>query len=90
MASKIKTDEFGNRFVNGVWIVDPKTAIAAYKRVLRMVNGYLRIQKQDLLVTDGRGLMTWKEIRYHISGALNMRIKRTRRSTKKATAPKEE
>ena len=43
-----------------------REAILAYRRVLRLTNVYLRKQKQDLLVTDGRGLMTWGEIRHHI------------------------
>lgn len=47
-----------------------KEAVDAYRRVLRLVDGYLRKEKQSLLVTDGRGLMTWGEIRLHIREAL--------------------
>jgi hypothetical protein len=83
---KPTVDEFGNRFVNGRWIVERKQAIAAYRRVLKMVNGFLKVQKQDLLVTDGRGLMTWKEIRYHINAVLRMKIKPERR----AASPEQE
>jgi hypothetical protein len=46
----------------------------AYRRVLRLVNGYLGKQKQDLLLTDGKGLMTWGEIRAHINAALEMKV----------------
>lgn len=42
---------------------------AAVRRVLRMVDGYLARQPQDTLLTDGRGLMTWGEIRLHVRGA---------------------
>lgn len=47
--------------------------VLAYRRVLRLVNSYLKRQRADLLVTDGRGLMTWGEIRYHITAALGLR-----------------
>jgi len=50
-----------------------KEAVDTYRRVLRMVNSYLGKQKQDLLVTDGRGLMTWGEIRLHIRESLALR-----------------
>jgi hypothetical protein len=49
-----------------------KEAVAAYRRVLRLVNGYLKKERQSLLVTDGRGLMTWGEIRHHVQAALSL------------------
>ena len=49
-----------------------KEAVNAYRRVLRLVNVYLRKQRQDLLVTDGRGYQTWGEIRSHIQGSLSL------------------
>lgn len=52
--------------------------VLAYRRVLRLVNAYLGRQKQDLLVTDGRGLMTWGEIRYHVREALRLPIPRVK------------
>jgi hypothetical protein len=51
-----------------------REAILAYRRVLRLVNGYLGKQKQDLLLTDGKGLMTWGEIRAHVNAALEMKV----------------
>lgn len=50
--------------------VSAREAIAVYRRVLRMTDRYLAKQRQDLLVTEGRGLMTWGEIRHHIKSAL--------------------
>jgi hypothetical protein len=49
-----------------------KEAVDAYRRVLRLVNTYLGKQRQDLLVTDGRELMTWGEIRIHIRESLSL------------------
>jgi hypothetical protein len=58
------------------WHVSQQQALVIYKRVLRLVDKYLARQKQDLLVTDGRGLMTWKEIRSHIQESLKLKIVR--------------
>jgi hypothetical protein len=59
-----------------VWTLPAKEVIATQKRVLRLVDAYLRKEKQDLLVTDGRGLMTWGEIRQHVKGAIALKVKR--------------
>lgn len=58
------------------WRVSEREAIAIYKRVLRMTDKYLAKQKADLLVTDGRGLMTWAEVRQHIQESLKLCIVR--------------
>jgi hypothetical protein len=50
----------------------------AVRRVLEMTNRYLKRQNQDLLVTEGRGLMTWGEIREHIKAATATKFLRTR------------
>ena len=47
-------------------------AIAAYRRVLKLTRSYIWRQRQDLLVTDGRGIMTWGEIRRHITEAIRL------------------
>ncbi len=44
----------------------------AVRRVLKMVDKFLATEKQSLLVTDGRGLMTWGEIRAHITAAISL------------------
>lgn len=49
--------------------------IAVLRRVLRLVDGYLARQDQDVLLTDGRGLMTWGEIRNHIEAARSIKAK---------------
>lgn len=58
------------------WRVSEREAIRIYKRVLRLTDRYLAKQKADLLVTDGRGLMTWAEIRQHIRESLMLGIVR--------------
>ena len=50
-----------------------KEAIASYRRVLRLVDRYIRKEKADLLITDGKGLMTWGEIRFHIKEVLGLK-----------------
>jgi len=51
-----------------------KEAVATYRRVLKLVNGYLgrNTDKNTLVGWDG-GIMTWGEIRFHIRGALGLR-----------------
>lgn len=56
--------------------VTPREAVAAYRAVLRLVNAYLGKQQQDLMVTDGRGLMTWGEIRHHVKSVLALKVQR--------------
>jgi hypothetical protein len=58
--------------------VSRKQAIAVYRRVLRLANAYIGRQRQSLLVTDGRALMTWGEIRLHIRESLSLKIKEDR------------
>ena len=53
-----------------------RTVLAAMKRVLRLVDGYLARQEQNALITDGRGLMTWGEIRHHVVSASKLRVRR--------------
>lgn len=43
----------------------------AIRRVLRMTDRFLARQKQDLLATDGKGLMTWGEVRQHVRAAID-------------------
>jgi hypothetical protein len=57
----------------------PVTVERAMRRVLRLVDGYLAKQDQDKLTTDGRGLMTWGEIRHHVRSAAALRVERPRR-----------
>lgn len=64
------SDELKGLMKEHEYRVSSKEAIVVYRRVLRMVDRYLKSQRQDLLVTEGRGLMTWGEIRHHIKSAL--------------------
>jgi hypothetical protein len=50
----------------------------AVRRVLQMVNRFLRRQRDSLLVTDGKGLMTWGEIREHVKAAAACEFLRTK------------
>lgn len=59
--------------------VSEHEALKISRRVLRLVRGYIRVQKPDLLITDGVGLMTWEEVNYHIRGALALRVKLERK-----------
>ena len=59
--------------------VSESEALKISRRVLRLARGYIRKQKPDLLITDGKGLMTWEEVCYHIRGALALRVKGSRK-----------
>lgn len=59
-----------------VWVLPAKEVAMHQKRVLRLVNSYIYRQRQDLLITDGRGLMTWGEIRKHVKEAIALKVKR--------------
>lgn len=59
--------------------VSQREALEISRRVLRLVRGYIRVQNPDLLITDGRGLMTWAEVNYHVRGALALRMKGKRK-----------
>jgi hypothetical protein len=55
--------------------VSAKEAIEVYRRVLWLVDGYMRVNlKQDELVTFDGGLKTWREIRQHIKGARALKV----------------
>lgn len=55
--------------------VSAMEALRIQRRVLRLADGYLAKQKQELLVTDGSGLMTWGDIRQHIQACLkNLKV----------------
>lgn len=41
----------------------------AVRRVLAMVDRFLKLDDQDTLRTDGRGLMNYREIRRHVRAA---------------------
>jgi hypothetical protein len=58
----------------GHWRVSEHEANVIYRRLLRLTDRYIARQKGSLLVTDGRGLMTWGEIRRHIKEALSMTV----------------
>lgn len=65
--SKRKVDE---------WTLEPEEAVKTLKRVLRFVDGFLRKESQTVLLTDGRNLMTWQEIRQHILAAKKIKLRR--------------
>lgn len=64
------------------WTLEPKEAVKVLKRVLRLVDGFLSKEKQSLLVTDGRNLMTWEEIRQHVKAAKKIKLLRKGKSEK--------
>lgn len=50
------------------------TVIAAQRRVLKLVYGYLsKMEGQDTLRTDGKGLMTIAELLEHIDAARKLK-----------------
>jgi hypothetical protein len=51
------------------------TVLAAQRRVLRLLAGYIGKQDQATLTTDGRGFMTWGELRHHALSAARLRVK---------------
>lgn len=54
-----------------------REALRISRRVLRLVRGYIAIQaEKDVLLTDGKGLMTWIELLNHIDGALSLKPRR--------------
>lgn len=56
------------------WRVDENEAIKIQRRVLKLVDGYLAKQQQGTLISNGRGMMTFAELRQHIKGALSLKI----------------
>ena len=44
----------------------------AIRRVLRLVDGYLSTRDQTELVAWNGGMMTWRELRWHIKAALKL------------------
>jgi hypothetical protein len=56
------------------WRVRKDEAIKIQRRVLKMLDRHLAKQPQLVLVTDGKSLMTWRELREHITGALKLKI----------------
>ena len=66
--------KYGDHLITKRPRVSAETAIQSYRRVLKLVNGYLKAERQGLLATDGRGLMTWGEVRHHVQCALSMRV----------------
>lgn len=66
--------KYGGHLVKKRPRVKTVEAIAAYKRVLRLVNNYmLRNLDDETLVAAGGGMMTWGELRHHIKCALAIR-----------------
>lgn len=51
---------------------------AIVKRVLRLVDGYLSTRDQMELIAWNGGMMTWRELRQHIKGALRLMVKSKR------------
>lgn len=44
----------------------------AVRRVLKLVDGYLSTQDQNLLLAWDGGMMTWGEIRQHVQMAIKL------------------
>ena len=71
---------YGKHLVQSRPRVKAQEAIAAYRRVLRLVNSYMwRNLDSEMLVAATGGLMTWGEIRHHVQCALAMRVTGTAR-----------
>lgn len=51
----------------------PREHYDAIRRVLELVDGYIREQpSQHTLMSDGKGLMTWAELRPHLRAAIGL------------------
>lgn len=48
--------------------------LAAIKRVLKLVDGYLSTQDQDLALAWDGGIMTYGELRRHLHAALKTKV----------------
>ena len=48
--------------------------LRAIKRVLKLVDGYISTQNQDLLLAWDGGIMTWGELREHIQCVLKASV----------------
>lgn len=61
-----------------VRVTTEKQLMAAYRRVLRLLDGFIEnvhAQDADTLICNRRGtLMTWNELRNHISEALSYKV----------------
>lgn len=55
-----------------------KQVLRISRRVLRLVDGYLATEDLDTLRTDGRGLLSYRELRRHIRVALRLRARVSR------------
>jgi hypothetical protein len=56
---------------------DPKIVIRAQRRVLRVVKGWLKNKRaKDVLITDGKGLWTVRELLHHVKGVLKLKVKK--------------
>lgn len=59
--------------------VTQNEAIQNYKRVLRLVNLYMRLNLDDsTLVTASGGILTWGELRQLIGESLKLRVRRAK------------
>lgn len=62
------------------WILSAKEVVRHQKRVLRFVDGFLSKENQTMLITNGRSLMTYAEVRSHIKAALKLEVRRARKA----------
>ncbi len=52
-----------------------ETVIRAQKRVLKMVYGYMSyVNGQDTLITDGKGLTTFRVLARHLRAAYKLKV----------------
>lgn len=56
--------------------------LRALRRVLRLLDGYISTQDQDLLLAYAGGLMTWRELRRHIRSALKLPVLKQHRKVR--------
>lgn len=74
--------------------VKASDALKAMRRVLRLIDRVLALQNEYALTTDGRGLITWAELRRHVRAAIALRVddgrpgKKAPRKKAKKGAPK--
>ncbi len=57
--------------------VTKREAIRVYRRVLKLVDLYMKRNLSDtVLVCGGNGMMTWGEVRNHIRQSLKLKVMR--------------
>ena len=68
------TDRKSGAAVRSSELVQHREELEMVKRVLTLVDGYVSTQPEDLLLAWDGGVMTWGELRIHLSAALKTKV----------------